>query len=194
MMPFLNQGDRWWVQILKSGQTDGMPKFFNISSNQSVTEGDISVVPGVMWWDLLLSGSGTVVDTYGERYNEDDWLFENGWALSDIARIPGSVFDHHQWTVKEDVWEDRTKNPAGSTRFHIDTLDPCPPGVRIPTICPVICLVVFGSRLRELVIARWLSPPPRPCGVHYLWFAFVCFLIRSHPPGPVLHFSHAGHC
>ena len=19
------------------------------------------------------------------------------------------------------------------------------------------------------------------CGVHYLWFAFVCFLIRSHP-------------
>ena len=20
------------------------------------------------------------------------------------------------------------------------------------------------------------------CGVHYLWFAFVCFLIRSHPP------------
>ena len=42
------------------------------------------------------------------------------------------------------------------------------------------------------------SPPPPPppsmfgienkdalmpdCGVHYLWFAFVCFLIRSHPP------------
>ena len=31
-------------------------------------------------------------------------------------------------------------------------------------------------------------PPPPPmfmpdCGVHYLWFAFVCFLIRSHPPG-----------
>ena len=22
------------------------------------------------------------------------------------------------------------------------------------------------------------------CGVHYLWFAFVCFLIRSHPPMP----------
>ena len=22
------------------------------------------------------------------------------------------------------------------------------------------------------------------CGVHYLWFAFVCFLIRSHPPPP----------
>ena len=22
------------------------------------------------------------------------------------------------------------------------------------------------------------------CGVHYLWFAFVCFLIRSHPPRP----------
>ena len=22
------------------------------------------------------------------------------------------------------------------------------------------------------------------CGVHYLWFAFVCFLIRSHPPHP----------
>ena len=22
------------------------------------------------------------------------------------------------------------------------------------------------------------------CGVHYLWFAFVCFLIRSHPPYP----------
>ena len=25
-------------------------------------------------------------------------------------------------------------------------------------------------------------PPPQDCGVHYLWFAFVCFLIRSHPP------------
>ena len=24
------------------------------------------------------------------------------------------------------------------------------------------------------------------CGVHYLWFAFVCFLIRSHPPWPAL--------
>ena len=22
------------------------------------------------------------------------------------------------------------------------------------------------------------------CGVHYLWFAFVCFLIRSHPLPP----------
>ena len=22
------------------------------------------------------------------------------------------------------------------------------------------------------------------CGVHYLWFAFACFLIRSHPPPP----------
>ena len=31
-------------------------------------------------------------------------------------------------------------------------------------------------------------PPPIPmpdCGVHYLWFAFVCFLIRSHPPHPL---------
>ena len=33
-------------------------------------------------------------------------------------------------------------------------------------------------------------PPPSPaalmpdCGVHYLWFAFVCFLIRSRPPSP----------
>ena len=29
------------------------------------------------------------------------------------------------------------------------------------------------------------SAPPHPTmppGVHYLWFAFVCFLIRSHPP------------
>ena len=25
-------------------------------------------------------------------------------------------------------------------------------------------------------------PPPPPSGVHYLWFAFVCFLIRSPPP------------
>ena len=22
------------------------------------------------------------------------------------------------------------------------------------------------------------------CGVHYLWSAFVCFLVRSHPPPP----------
>ena len=37
----------------------------------------------------------------------------------------------------------------------------------------------------------WVPPLPPPpaqdalmpdCGVHYLWFAFVCFLIRSHPP------------
>ena len=26
------------------------------------------------------------------------------------------------------------------------------------------------------------SPPSPPFEVHYLWFAFVCFLIRSHPP------------
>ena len=33
------------------------------------------------------------------------------------------------------------------------------------------------------------APPPHrqdalmpECGVHYLWFAFVCFLIRSHTP------------
>ena len=36
---------------------------------------------------------------------------------------------------------------------------------------------------------RGRSPPPPPdcvpdCGVHYLWFAFVCFLIRSHIPPP----------
>ena len=31
--------------------------------------------------------------------------------------------------------------------------------------------------------ARRPPPPKGPdCGVHYLWFAFVCFLIRSHPP------------
>ena len=32
-------------------------------------------------------------------------------------------------------------------------------------------------------------PPPKSmpdCGVHYLWFAFVCFLIRSHPPQRLL--------
>ena len=33
-----------------------------------------------------------------------------------------------------------------------------------------------------------IPPPGTPvpdCGVHYLWFAFVCFSIRSHsPPGP----------
>ena len=37
-------------------------------------------------------------------------------------------------------------------------------------------------------VTEWRSPPPPPgmpdCGVHYLWFAFVCFLIRSPPPPP----------
>ena len=46
-----------------------------------------------------------------------------------------------------------------------------------------------------------LSPPPPntqdalmpDCGVHYLWFAFVCFFIRSHPPRrQVALFGHAG--
>ena len=27
-------------------------------------------------------------------------------------------------------------------------------------------------------------PPKKDYGVHYLWFAFVCFLIRSYPPPP----------
>ena len=31
-----------------------------------------------------------------------------------------------------------------------------------------------------------IAPPPRDCGVHYLWFAFVCFLIGSHPPRGVM--------
>ena len=38
-------------------------------------------------------------------------------------------------------------------------------------------------------LGNGLQGPPTPpntfmpdCGVHYLWFAFVCFLIRSHPP------------
>ena len=43
----------------------------------------------------------------------------------------------------------------------------------------------------EGVKKNQFDPPPQEnkdalmpdCGVHYLWFAFVCFLIRSHPPG-----------
>ena len=40
------------------------------------------------------------------------------------------------------------------------------------------------------VVGRPRAPPPPPlpglpdCGVHYLWFAFVCFVIRSPPPPP----------
>ena len=40
---------------------------------------------------------------------------------------------------------------------------------------PLPCALVSGA-------------PPKDalhCGVHYLWFAFVCFLIRSHPPPPL---------
>ena len=43
-----------------------------------------------------------------------------------------------------------------------------------------------ASRRREQYTEATCQPPPPPptyCGVHYLWFAFVCFLIRSHPPG-----------
>ena len=32
------------------------------------------------------------------------------------------------------------------------------------------------------------------CGVHYLWFAFVCFLIRSPPPPPNVHGTAAAAC
>ena len=44
---------------------------------------------------------------------------------------------------------------------------------------------VAGHRLGALEGGG--DPPPflvlmPDCGVHYLWFAFVCFLIRSHPP------------
>ena len=40
---------------------------------------------------------------------------------------------------------------------------------------------MFSSlQLCSLMTASQLPPPPR--FRHYLWFAFVCFLIRSHPP------------
>ena len=48
-----------------------------------------------------------------------------------------------------------------------------------------------GPPAPAVPVSRWrfggANPPPPPhrtpdCGVHYLWFAFVCFLIRSHPP------------
>ena len=37
-------------------------------------------------------------------------------------------------------------------------------------------------------MASCQNPPPPciPCGVHYLWFAFVCILIRSHPLHPLV--------
>ena len=37
-------------------------------------------------------------------------------------------------------------------------------------------LARFGIRNKDALMPD--------CGVHYLWFAFVCFLIRSHPPSP----------
>ena len=54
---------------------------------------------------------------------------------------------------------------------------------------PFIFLRKRPVPLLEKCPLEWFAiatPPPLPavldCGVHYLWFAFVCFLIRSHPP------------
>ena len=54
---------------------------------------------------------------------------------------------------------------------------------------------LFSFKFQSNLLTRSHPPPP-----HYLWFAFVCFLIRSppppqppqppQPPGPVLHFPH----
>ena len=58
-------------------------------------------------------------------------------------------------------------------------------------------IFVQNDQRHEGIILRYVcwntwdpSPAPSPptqglmpyCGVHYLWFAFVCFLVRSPPP------------
>ena len=56
-----------------------------------------------------------------------------------------------------------------------------------------LCLVLFA--FQSMSIFQLIRPPPDldienkdalmpDCGVHYLWFAFVCFLITSPPPRP----------
>ena len=53
---------------------------------------------------------------------------------------------------------------------------PCPPATRVPGACPPP-----PPQLHRFGIENTDALMPG-CGVHYLWFAFVCFLIRSHPP------------
>ena len=89
----------------------------------------------------------------------------------------------------------------------LDQRNCCSPAANGLFVCPSttsVCLSVsrtkwshcFGDRSRALpegwpLFDFFYDPPPPPralmpdCGVHYLWFAFVCFLIRSpHPPPP----------
>ena len=65
-----------------------------------------------------------------------------------------------------------------------------PPGLKMdglnvfPRDTPQNDQHIMGDRFESFLLP---PPPPCPmpdCGVHYLWFAFVCFLIRSHPPPP----------
>ena len=64
----------------------------------------------------------------------------------------------------------------GSTRrdtywaFHGNPPPPPPPGP------DTVRLTWFGIENKDALMPS--------CGVHYLWFAFVCFLIRSPPPPP----------
>ena len=49
-------------------------------------------------------------------------------------------------------------------------------------LLPCMSVFLFFNPLNSMRSQPPLPPIAPDCGVHYLWFAFVCFLIRSHPP------------
>ena len=78
---------------------------------------------------------------------------------------------------------------GGAVSCGSEALDPHGRGRGFLQFCnTVLWILVPGMCTRP---SPALYPPPPlhdfalmpDCGVHYLWFAFVCFLIRSHPPG-----------
>ena len=138
--------DYYWVNMHKSSQKDGMNQFFGQSASQTAIE---NVKVGESWVDLFKSG--TLVDTYGERWNKDDWIYKEGWALSSSSRVPSDTFNPGEWEIQEGVWSGQT-NPTDSTRFDIATLDPCK-GVICCCQCSPgfvpLCALVLGAAVAK---------------------------------------------
>ena len=96
---------------------------------------------------------------------------------------------------KRQLPDSRTPGPrqcTGDRNYHVGP----PQGSGTATLFPLLLCVPIGW-------GGWLDVDPEPppplrsnkdklnkdarmpdCGVHYLWFAFVCFSIRSHTPPP----------
>ena len=133
----------------------------------------------VLYWHVVPGGTA----------RECRALTEAEWKAEGSAK--GLTFERffHMIYTLVDIWCEGVPVPCGVPREFRSRGGPS-----VPRIVPLgrAWRATQGS-IRMAVHRRWRggypspwTPPPRPkwSGVHYLWFAFVCFLIRSHPPRP----------